>query len=119
MKLFKDFAQSTKAQLTQAQLERIWRDAIVENPILEDHKTISVWLQTICDDFMLGRNTSIISFEDLQSFFRQTVCNESNSYEKLTLEGYHCIQGFFLLVNLKAAKLVILDDLVAKTLAGV
>ena len=36
----------------------------------------------------------------------------------MSLEGYHCIQGFFVLVNLKADKLVVLDDDVARKQAG-
>ena len=68
---------------------------------------------------MLGRDTSMIVYEDLLNLFKDTVCAESNDFASLTLDGYHCIQGFFLLANLKAEKLVLLDDDVAKVQAGV
>ena len=74
---------------------------------MEDHKIVSVWLKTVCDDFMLGRDTSMINYDDLLNFFKETICAESNSFSQLTLEGYHCIQGFFLLINLRADKLVV------------
>lgn len=92
---------------------------ITNNPITEDHKIVSAWLQTICDDFLLGRDTSMLKYEDLNSFFRGTVCAESNSFVNLQLEGYHCIQGFFILVNLRADKLVVQDDDVAKAASGI
>ena len=79
---------------------------------------MSTWLQTICDDFLLGRDTSILKYADLDSFFRGTVCAEDVSFANLQLEGYHCIQGFFILVNLKADKLVVQDDDVASAAAG-
>ena len=49
----------------------------------------------------------MINYEDLLSFFRETICADGNNFALLTLEGYHCIQGFFLLINLRADKLVI------------
>ena len=91
---------------------------ITKNPITEDHKIVSTWLQSICDDFLLGRDTSILKYSDLDSFFRGTVCAEDVSFANLQLEGYHCIQGFFILVNLKADKLVVQDDDVASAAAG-
>ena len=60
----------------------------------------------------------MIRYEDLAAFFRETIGADDNSFVHLNLEGYHCIQGFFLLVNLRADKLVVQDDDVARAAAG-
>jgi hypothetical protein len=114
MDFIKEFAKSGSFQLSHIQVALMWTNVIDKNPITSDHKSLSAWLQTICDDFLLGRDTSSISYDDLVSFFTQTICAESNNFENLNLEGYHCIQGFFLLINLRADKLFVQDDDVAK-----
>lgn len=58
----------------------MWNNVISTNPITSDHKSLSAWLQTICDDFLLGRDTSSISFDDLVTFFSLTICAESNNF---------------------------------------
>ena len=60
----------------------------------------------------------MLKYEDLDRFFRGTVCAKDVSFANLQLEGYHCIQGFFILVNLRADKLVVQDDDVANAAAG-
>ena len=55
--------------MTHSQVSKMWTDVILSNPITDDHKVVSAWLQTICDDFLLGRDTSSIKYEDLVSFF--------------------------------------------------
>ena len=118
MDFIKELAKVGSFQLSHQQIAQIWTDVIIQNPITGDHKAVSAWLKTICDDFLLGRDTSMIRYEDLAAFFRETVGAEDNSFVHLNLEGYHCIQGFFLLVNLRADKLVVQDDDVARAAAG-
>ena len=60
----------------------------------------------------------MLKYEDLDSFFRGTVCAEEVSFANLQLEGYHCIQGFFIMVNLRADKIFVQDDDVANAAAG-
>jgi len=91
---------------------------IADNPIVGDHTSVSVWLRSICDDFLLGRDTSATTYEELVSFYKDTICAESNNFVNLNLEGYHCIQGFFLLINLRADKLVVQDDDVHRANSG-
>lgn len=49
----------------------------------------------------------MINYDDLSNFFHETICAETTDFKNINLEGYHCIQMFFLLVNLRAGKLVI------------
>ena len=107
MSFIKEYTKSGSFHLSDSQLAVIWNAVINENAIKSDHKIVSFWLQTICDDFLLGRDTSTIRYEDLVAFFTSTICSETNNFTNLTIEGYHCIQGFFLLINLRANKLVV------------
>ena len=75
--------------------------------MLSDHVTVSNWLRGICDDFLLGRNKNSTSFDNLKSFYVDTICAENNNFANLNVQGYQCIQSFFLLVNLRADKLVV------------
>ena len=86
--------------------------------MLRDHITVSDWLRAICDDFMLGRNQNTTFFDNIKSFYMDTICGENNNFSNLNVEGYHCIQGFFILINLRANKLVVQDDDVIKVNAG-
>ena len=80
MSFIKEYATLGQFQLSQIQISRIWTTVIVDNPIVEDHKIVSGWLQVVCDDFMLGRDTSMINYDDLLNFFKETICAESNSF---------------------------------------
>lgn len=87
--------------------------------MIQDHVLVSNWMRTICDDFMLGKNTKTTTIDDLTSFYQNTICSEANSsFVDLNIEGYHCIQGFFLLMNLRADKLLVQDDDVSKANSG-
>ena len=45
----------------------------------------------MCDDFLLGRDTSMIEYEDIHKFFMETICNENNNFVNLNSQGYNCI----------------------------
>ena len=48
----------------------------------------------------------------MTEFFRE-VCSEKNdymNYANLSIEGYACVQGFFLLCNQKARRLILLGE---------
>ena len=119
MDFIKEFAKNCGSlTLTHSQISKLWSDVIICNPIASDHKVLADWLKVICDDFLLGRNTGTIAYDDLLAFFTSTICSTENSYSNLNLEGYYCIQGFFLLLNLRAQKLMALDDDITKAMAG-
>ena len=61
------------------------------NPIAEDHNAVSNWLQVMCDDFLLGRDTSVVKYEDMESFYTETICKEDNDFTNINVQGYHCI----------------------------
>ena len=48
----------------------------------------------------------------------ETICSESNNFVNLNMQGYNCIQGFFILINQRANKLVVQDDDCAKAAIG-
>ena len=114
----KDFAKHDNSSISCAQLSQIWTAVVQGNPMLRDHITVSDWLRAICDDFMLGRNQNTTFFDNIKSFYMDTICGENNNFANLNVEGYHCIQGFFILINLRANKLVVQDDDVIKVNAG-
>jgi hypothetical protein len=49
-----------------------------------------------------------VSNEDLTSFFAEVSGDINMDYTNLSIEGYACIQDFFLLRNLKSKSLIIL-----------
>ena len=106
-------------QIRAEQFSEIWSAVVLDNAMINDHIIVSNWMRSICDDFLLGKNQKTTSLEDLKNFYQNTICSDSNnSFINLNIEGYHCIQGFFLLVNLRADKLLVQDDDVAKANSG-
>ena len=68
------------------------------------------------DDFIIGRGKPCTDLNSLTSFFMDKICENSTvEFQKLSLAGFYCIQSLFLLVNMKANKLIILDDDITKS----
>ena len=108
MALIKEWAKQGQVAIQAPQFSEIWAAVILDNPMTQDHVLVSNWVRTICDDFMLGKNTKTTTIDDLKNFYQNTICSEANSsFVDLNIEGYHCIQGFFLLMNLRADKLLV------------
>jgi len=57
------------------------------------------FLKELCN--MYSQGYALLDLEDLLGFFRESILSESDSNVllNLSLEGFFCIQSFFLLAN--------------------
>ena len=51
-----------------------------------------------------------IAEQDLVVFFTQKMNPSQSFFGSLSLEGYYCIQTFFILMNKRARRLILLED---------
>ena len=54
------------------------------------------------------KGSSIVTLDDLMAFYREKMLRseEDDVYKDLSLEGFHCIQSFFVLLNGLSGKLI-------------
>lgn len=62
------------------------------------------WLKDLCDSHTSGE--PIIELEELFSFFREKLSNDLDALKAITLEGYNCVQSFFILMNEASKNLI-------------
>lgn len=69
------------------------------------------WLRGIIDD-CLKNHLNLVDEQELIDFFKTKIADDSDDiqFKNLSIEGYYCIQSFFLLINLNNRKLYILGD---------
>lgn len=65
-------------------------------------------MRNICDA-VLKAQVKLIDENDLIKFITQKISSQTN-FESLSMEGYHFFQSFFILMNSKSHKLVLLGD---------
>jgi hypothetical protein len=68
-------------------------------------------LRGIIDD-CLKNHLNLVDEQELIDFFKTKIADDSDDsqFKNLSIEGYYCIQSFFLLINLNNRKLYILGD---------
>lgn len=114
----KEVAKTGSFNLTDTHVTLIWESVIVKNVIVSDHKKVSNWLQDLSVDFIFRRDNGSIPYDDLVRFYKHTICADSNNFAKINTEGFNCIQMFFILINLRQDKLLVLDDDVCRANGG-
>lgn len=70
------------------------------------------WLKEICDSLSNSDNKD--DMRSLVEFFKVKLSEESQAFKTITLEGFNCIQTFFIVVNefnQKVIKVVNLDGM--------
>ena len=55
-------------------------------------------------------NNKVVSMDDLCAFYRESISGGLSDFTSLELEGFICIQGFFVLLNCKQDRLKVLHD---------
>ena len=90
----------------------------LKSPIDQDRKQIYQWLREVCDTFLgerekqgegdIKKGATIVTLEDLMAFYRNKMLrsDDDDAYMDLSLEGFHCIQSFFVLLNGLSGKLI-------------
>lgn len=90
-------------------LELLWDLIISENLIVADQPILYKWLRTLCDA-VLKSKVELMSQEDLIQFFMEKTNGQHSDFINLSLEGYYCFQTFFILMNRKAHRLILLGE---------
>jgi hypothetical protein len=95
-------SQNSSVKLTKDHLSVLWRELAVHQMFPSDSDLFFKFLKNVCE--MYSHNCPIIQLEDLINFFREEVLPENDDenntiYKQITLEGYQCIQSFFILIN--------------------
>lgn len=67
-------------------------------------------LKKFVDEILISEENRVITLEDLCSFYRETLASGDSDYTNLELEGFICIQAFFVLINSREGRIKILND---------
>jgi len=95
---------SPKVQLTSVHLKTLWDYLIVRSPDDNDRNLLYSWLRGVCDN----QSKELVPMDQLLEFYtsRMAVGVEGDDqYKLLSIQGFHCIQSFFVLINEKQGKL--------------
>lgn len=63
----------------------------------------------MCED-VLKEGEHVVDPDELIAFFKEKINSDTTNFSNLSIEGYHCIQSFFVLINKKAKRLIILGE---------
>lgn len=66
-------------------------------------------MRIICDA-VLKQQIPLINENDLINFITRRINSTEANFVELTMEGYHFFQTFFILMNKKSKKLILLGD---------
>ena len=115
----KFYAQSSDAvSISSENLNVLWEELALKSPIDQDRKQIYEWLREVCDHFLSEQqkqgfdetksSKSLVTLQDLMAFYKEKMLrsDEEDVYKDLSLEGFHCIQSFFVLLNGISGKLI-------------
>ena len=114
MNFIKDFAKSGNFKLTMDHLALLWHEVIEDNQLSSDQKQVYTWFNDIAKD-VLKEGLMLVDENVLIDFFKQKINSEESNFVNLSIEGYHCIQSFFVLINKRADKIVILGEEIIAT----
>ena len=99
--------QSTN-MLTVDHLNSVWDCLIQNNTITFDHQHAYKFFRNLCDA-VLKSQVEIINEQELIKFINSKI-QYSQNFVTITMDGYHFFQTFFVLMNNKQKKLIILGD---------
>ena len=98
-------------KLNAGHLGVLWEELLASSPVENDRKQIYQWLREVCDSIARARNdrgSTVITTEELIQFYQKSLAVErevEDEYKLLSIEGFHCIQSFFVLINELEGKL--------------
>ena len=75
-----------------------------------DKKQCFSLLKDFVDVAFSTEDNSVVSMDDLFSFYRECIAEGLSDFTTLSLEGFVCIQSFFVLINSRAGKIRTMHD---------
>ena len=109
LNFIKDFARTGSFKMTKANVELMWTVLAEQNPLIKDHQAFYVWLRKMSEEVIKDR-LGLMDEQDLISFFQEKINSGETDFSNLSLEGYYCIQSFFVLINKRAGSLIVLGE---------
>lgn len=109
---------SENVSINSEQLNILWEQLAIKSPLDSDKNFIYQWLREVCDTFLRERekkgiqdahkDSSIVTLDNLMAFYKDKMLrdDEEEVYKDLTVEGFHCIQSFFVLLNGITGKII-------------
>ena len=91
-------------------MAKLWTSLVENNKVKFDKKQLFSMLKDFISVAISNEENNVISLEDLCSFYRDNIANGLSDFTTLEMEGYVCIQGFFVLINSGEGRLKLLDD---------
>ena len=67
-------------------------------------------LKNFCELAFSNEDNNVIKLEELCLFYRESIAAGLSDFSSLEIEGFHCIQGFFILINNRENRIKILGD---------
>lgn len=104
---------NSSVRINKEQLSFIWEELVVKSPMQNDHEMFYMWLRDVCD--IHATYNCIIELDELIEFFREKMSTRSKVFQSLTIEGFNCIQSFFILLNESSKKLQRLNTSATQT----
>ena len=109
MNFIQDFTKCGTFMLSLEHLTLLWHEVIEDNILSSDHKEVYTWFNKMCED-VLKDGLSLVDQDVLIAFFKEKINSDETNFQNLSIEGYYCIQSFFVLINKRAKKIIILGE---------
>jgi len=95
---------SKKIHLGADSLTILWDELVTHSPVARDAGLLYTWLRELCDRAAQLRKEPQTSanVEDLVQFYNSKLeiwMKADDEFKDLSLQGFHCIQSFFVLTN--------------------
>ena len=116
LEFLKFYASCTyKVNMNSEHLKILWDELIRKSPVDSDRKLHYQWLRGLCDQMSTANTNNskeaskIVEVDEMVKFYREAMDianDESDEFKNLSLEGWHCVQSFFVLINLLKGNLI-------------
>jgi hypothetical protein len=104
LEFLKFLASYSTFTISRKEVDQIWNCLVDESEISFDEEALFKWLKESCET-TAGTN-QVWQLEDIGAIFNERFSKGSGEMSSLTLDGFYCIQSYFLLANETSEKLL-------------
>ena len=90
--------------ISRKEVDTIWSCLVDESKIAYDEEALFKWLKESCES--VEGKSQVWELEDIGAIFNERLGSGTGEMSSLTLDGFYCIQSFFLLTNETSEKLL-------------
>lgn len=96
LEFLKFLASYSNFTISRKQVDYIWSCLVDESTISYDEEALFKWLKESCEG---SSSNNVWELEDIGSIFNERFSKGTGEMGSLTLDGFYCIQSYFLLAN--------------------